>query len=127
MRTHQRRRGGWNGACKGALLLGALAAWEGRDDESGFRLCGCSKSPTLVPPTSRAPCSDPGTIATIVAPNTWATCEACPEGYFRTGDAAANNNVCKKIPAGGRRQLRWRLSFPGAMPRVAAQHRAVGA
>ena len=30
------------------------------------------------------------------------TCTACPDGYYRSGDATPENNVCKPIPAGYR-------------------------
>ncbi len=46
-------------------------------------------------------CSQPGTVSAIVAPNTYATCNSCQDGFYRSGDASLNNNVCKPIPAGG--------------------------
>ena len=54
--------------------------------------------------------SAPGTIATIVAPRLYATCEACADGYYRAGDAYANNNVCKQIPAGKQQLTRCWLA-----------------
>ena len=47
-------------------------------------------------------CSDPGTYAGMNGTDTWNTCLPCADGYYRSGDASANNNVCRKIPGGKR-------------------------
>lgn len=51
------------------------------------------------------PCQ-PGTVSAIVSPNTYATCNPCQDGFYRSGDASLNNNVCKPIPAGWKEKAR---------------------
>lgn len=46
------------------------------------------------------PCSPPGTYAAFEGDNTYLTCKSCADGYYRPGDASANNNACRMIPAG---------------------------
>lgn len=50
-------------------------------------------------PLHPRPCSAPGTYAN--GTSTWQACLPCADGFYRTGDASANNNVCLRIPAGG--------------------------
>lgn len=61
------------------------------------------KSPNCFPSdlASRSPtsCSGPGTYSDGTA------CQPCADGYFRSGDATPDNNVCKAIPAGYREKL----------------------
>ena len=59
-------------------------------------------------------CSEPGTIATVVAPNAYKTCKPCDEGYYRSGDASANNNACKQIPAGYKEKARSGTTYDRA-------------
>lgn len=46
-------------------------------------------------------CSSPGQYALDNGDGTF-TCTACKSGYYRSGDATPENNVCKPIPAGYR-------------------------
>lgn len=45
-------------------------------------------------------CSGPGTYY-----KEGTTCTACPDGYYRTGDASPENNKCRPIPAGYRERI----------------------
>ncbi|KAL4425824.1 hypothetical protein ABPG75_009840 [Micractinium tetrahymenae] len=56
------------------------------------------------------PCQ-PGTVSAVVAPNAYATCNACQDGFYRSGDASLNNNICKPIPAGWKEKARNSTSY----------------
>ncbi|KAL4421395.1 hypothetical protein ABPG75_010686 [Micractinium tetrahymenae] len=57
---------------------------------------------------------DPGTVAGIVSPNTYATCEPCADGYYRSGDSSPFNNVCKIIPQGVKEAARNSTAYARA-------------
>lgn len=46
--------------------------------------------------------SPPGTIAALNATVGYTTCQACPDGYYRSGWSSDLSNTCKQIPAGER-------------------------
>lgn len=47
--------------------------------------------------TTTVPNTDDGTQGSQLAK----ACTLCASGTYRIGDASQNNNVCKKVPAGG--------------------------
>jgi len=67
-------------------------------------------APALNPALSR---SEPGTIAKMVGTDTWASCDPCPAGTYRSGDASASNNVCIQIPAGVLGARAWGVGLGG--------------
>ena len=72
--------------------------------------------PHLILPSLAAPrcCSLPGKYSAIVNGNNYATCEDCPEGYFRSGDASPGNNACRQIPAGYKEKARSGTTYDRA-------------
>lgn len=86
-----------------ALGLVKLTMAVGRGSKRGL-LAFANRLPQPHLPVANLPrllCSDPGTVAAIVPPNTFATCEPCADGFYRPGDSSPFNNACKIIPQGG--------------------------
>ena len=59
------------------------------------------------------PNTDDGTQGSQLAK----ACTLCASGTYRIGDASQNNNVCKKVPAGGQPVVNtscWRVVVPAS-------------